>query len=453
MAEFAEEIEEIFLRLFSLGGAQVSSLGIAFNVPDEAAKLWARNHAAELVTQIRETTRERMRSVIADAVASEAGPAGLRKAIVENFAFSAKRAQLIARTEMAVAFNTGQVEALKSSGVGAVEVLDGLNSDSDAPCLDVDRMVISVVTAGQHLIQHPNCLIEGTVVLAPNLLAGYSREFHGEVVVLRTAANDDLTCTPNHPILTRNGWVPAGELGQGDEVVCCFRTDDMVRCIAPEDRQVPTSIENLFSSLLESHGMTSMIVPGTAKDFHGDGAEGDVNIVFVDSLLLDRNDPSNFEKGTQSDLPVAHENIRPDLKSIGPLHQLSVRTLNPAHSSMGPIGISAPLFRGELGGNKELLLAEIPELVSSPSEGTPETTTADSQFFREILGAFSQQVTLVKLIEVKRRRFSGHVYNLSTVQGWYLSNNIITHNCVRSFAPVVDFDGQLEDDAFIAAVM
>jgi hypothetical protein len=158
MAEFAKEVEEIFLQLFNLGGVQVSALGIAFNVPDEAAKQWARNRAADLVTQIEATTRERLRTIIADAVAGEGGPAGLRKQIIEDFAFSSKRAQLIARTEMAFAFNSGQTEALKSSDVSAVEVLDGLNSDSDGPCLAVDRMIISVGLASEHLIQHPNCV-------------------------------------------------------------------------------------------------------------------------------------------------------------------------------------------------------------------------------------------------------------------------------------------------------
>jgi len=36
---------------------------------------------------------------------------------------------------------------------------------------------------------------------------------------------------------------------------------------------------------------------------------------------------------------------------------------------------------------------------------------------------------LAQIIGIRRRDFSGHVFNLETVGGWYSANNIIAHNC------------------------
>lgn len=34
---------------------------------------------------------------------------------------------------------------------------------------------------------------------------------------VRTAGGDEVTCTPNHPILTDHGWVAAGQLKKGQQ--------------------------------------------------------------------------------------------------------------------------------------------------------------------------------------------------------------------------------------------
>lgn len=38
-------------------------------------------------------------------------------------------------------------------------------------------------------------------------------------------------------------------------------------------------------------------------------------------------------------------------------------------------------------------------------------------------------VTLDEIVEVGRRQFEGHVYNLQTTGGWYEANGYIVHNC------------------------
>jgi hypothetical protein len=59
----------------------------------------------------------------------------------------------------------------------------------------------------------------------------------------------------------------------------------------------------------------------------------------------------------------------------------------------------------------------------------------------DIQEAFSFKVAPVRIVEISHTWFEGHVYNLSTVGGWYVANNIITHNCGWTFHD----DGDLAD--------
>jgi hypothetical protein len=54
---------------------------------------------------------------------------------------------------------------------------------------------------------------------------------------------------------------------------------------------------------------------------------------------------------------------------------------------------------------------------------------ADAQIARKTLEAFAGLVALDAIVQIERRTFSGHVYNLQTKLGWYACNSIITHNC------------------------
>jgi hypothetical protein len=42
-----------------------------------------------------------------------------------------------------------------------------------------------------------------------------------------------------------------------------------------------------------------------------------------------------------------------------------------------------------------------------------------------------------RVLSAFRRPFSGHVYNLQTNEGWYVAENIVTHNCSLVLIPVL----------------
>jgi hypothetical protein len=47
--------------------------------------------------------------------------------------------------------------------------------------------------------------------------------------------------------------------------------------------------------------------------------------------------------------------------------------------------------------------------------------------------SFAREITLDEVVHIEHAAFSGHVYNLQTEPGWYIANEIITHNCRCTF--------------------
>lgn len=147
--------------------------------------------------------------------------------------------------------------------------------------------------------RHPNCFPAGVVVSGPSPEGATRRWFEGELVTLTTASGQELPATGNHPILTSRGWVPANLIKEGDYVVCSTQPEGATPLVVPDHNQVPALIEDVWGSL-SVHGLDR--VPTTAEDFHGDGQDGEVDVVYADSTLLNRREPSLFEHGGERGL-------------------------------------------------------------------------------------------------------------------------------------------------------
>jgi hypothetical protein len=46
--------------------------------------------------------------------------------------------------------------------------------------------------------------------------------------------------------------------------------------------------------------------------------------------------------------------------------------------------------------------------------------------------ALAVHMGFVQVTRIERRKFSGHVFNLETGDGWYYANSIVVHNCFCS---------------------
>ena len=96
------------------GGDDVPAI-IGFT--NDRAVEWARNRAADLVTQIEENTRDMLRTTVTQAIQEGWGAKELARHIEDSPGFSPYRSEMIARTEVIRANNQGNLAVYKETGV------------------------------------------------------------------------------------------------------------------------------------------------------------------------------------------------------------------------------------------------------------------------------------------------------------------------------------------------
>ncbi len=319
--------------------------------------------------------------------------------------------------------------------------------------------------------RHPNCFPAGVVVSGPSPEGATRRWFEGELVTLTTASGQELPATGNHPILTSRGWVPANLIKEGDYVVRSTQPEGATPLVVPDHNQVPTLIEDVWGSL-SVHGLER--VPTTAEDFHGDGQDGEVDVVYADSALLNRREPSLFEHGGERGLTggialpsgfdmqgiaqfgdlrdsshsggsVRGGNLAPSLAwgqllipgntgfaEAPSLDASAIQALGDGASGYSVLDGEGVFARpGEVGGNDlidgERVLGPRWDAPGLPFLGEGREGYASRG--ADLLDRLSGQVELDRVVHAVSRDFSGHVYNLTSSEGWFVANSLIVSNC------------------------
>lgn len=320
--------------------------------------------------------------------------------------------------------------------------------------------------------RHPRCFPAGVVVSGPSSEAATRRWYEGELVVLTTASGQELPLTGNHPVLTRRGWLPAHLLREGDEVLRSTRPEGATPLVVPDHHQVPSRIEDVWSAFSVS-GLER--VPSTAEDFHGDGVEGEVDVVLADGALVDDPFASLFEVRGELALP-GRLSVPTALELEGVADLLDRRDAAQPGGLVGLAGLSLPLLgaegrisrypglghaaavdarvaqalrdhaaadavlsrEGVLGGagyvgGDDLLardVSSVPPRWDAPgSEFSVETRGGYAQRGLDLLNRLTGQVEPDRLVKVERRQWSGHVYSLTSSEGWHTANSLIVSNC------------------------
>ncbi len=335
---------------------------------------------------------------------------------------------------------------------------------------------------------HDSCVTGSTLVDGPSTEAALRRWYEGEVVVIRTTDGDELTITSNHPVLTRKGWVAAGELNVGQQVVKRARPErDEV--LVPDKQERPTRIEDVWSAL-RVNGFVA--VPVAAEDFHGDGAgsDGDVYIVGADRFLLHEGDAAALQPDSQVVDASARGAAIPDLLpascSLAPCfvgdgfaagrfvrgsylgcsgfrgHPGGAGQASGAVAATLDVGLAEPalydvtcnavlLRQGQLGDPREVGshqpwrrgLFDTGGAIGSGPRFDPPTLETEAERLRvyadlgrRLCKRLAGQIEFNTVVQLERVKFAGHVYNLQTTEGWYSANGLIVSNCDCAVIPV-----------------
>jgi hypothetical protein len=359
-----------------------------FAVPADRASTWATERAGELVTGVDQTTRDRIGEIVARALADpNVTQADIERAIRAEFTeFSAYRAEMIARTEIAIAANNGDLALYRDLGSQYVEVSDGVEFDEE--CRSADGQVWSLDYAGVNATAHPNAVFEGSAFGSyGDLLELRRARYSGPAVRVTTADGHTTTIGPHHPMLTKDGeMTEARLLREGQELVYDGRLNRLGAWSGAvlDHEQVP-AIEDVFEAILPRGAYA--VIPAASDDFHGDGqfCEGEVEVVNPARELMQEWDLGRPQESRE--LVLVGSDVHLEAKA--------------GHRSALP--------------SKQALL-----LAASGNVGSGATVAG--------------HLRLLPIISVEHIHFTGYAFDGTTKSSLYCSDGFVVSNCSRVFS-------------------
>lgn len=527
-------------QTFALGaavGAEAADLQPAitygFDLVNPESITWVRDHGASLVTEVGLSTKQAIQRLVETGIRDGVSPdrlaprimqvVGLRNdqvAAVDRYrsrlfadgvpqaradmlvakyaeAQLRYRATMIARTETVDAASAGQ-DQLWSAAVGAGDLDpettrrvwiatqdDRLDTTICLP-LDGEEAGIGEAFPGGYMRPpaHPQCFIPSTRLVGTHrAVAGLKALYAGPVVTLETRRGDRLTVTPNHPVLTPHGWISAGRLHEGDDVLSeRVRFRGALSRWAPQDQDGPAVIEQVVNAMGCS-GFRDVDI--SREDLHGDARWTDrqVQIIGTDDVLRDcdhaasakrdpesilvssdvaqalRSHPSSRAQSVEWDhapsrcgprsatLALNEEAIALHHRPFEPFRfGASARrdaSREQPGSDQGP-GDMVFIGQGFLGGSGDIALNDAGRVdISAPCPAMPWYRSDDAPVMKsspnhiglgaelacDLLVGEASRIEPDRLVSVQWDSWHGHVYDLQTRDGFILAEGIVASNC------------------------
>jgi HK97 family phage portal protein len=481
----------------------------AFDFDDPAVEHFIRSETAQKVTAMSQTTRDAIAEGVAEGLSQNEGASDIAKRIRASYAdwagegdsaLDRSRSFLIARTEAGAAVNFGHnMGALQvEKQTGAVVLKEWISSRDDR-VRDSHAMVDGEIRAlhegfsngllypnapGAPAEEVINCFPGDTMVQARGIEKAYRRWYEGPLIEITTSLGHKLAGTPNHPIWTRDGFVALGSLKEGDNIICGRFRDEEASNRNPDVENVPTAIGQVFHALATIECLHRM--PGLSMDFHGDGRNGEVEIVTAYRLLhrdsaAAVSQPLGDDALALADLLVCPlppqragtefllaPRLSADRGMGGRGQPLSLVGAGLAHPQVHGLGAvaggdasfeeSAPdnctldaeaLGDGLLGKPRTVEFDDDRRQVVVAPAGRPEREAllmepfehrglADSVLSGNGGCPDALVIEATHICEVRIRHFAGHVYNLQTHSGCYIAGGIIAQNCRCAAAHLVE---------------
>lgn len=266
-----------------------------------------------------------------------------------------------------------------------------------------------------------NCFIGDTSAYTNcEVIRSYAHQYDGDLIEIKTASGVNFTCTPNHPILTLNGWVSAASLHNGDDLL-------VTRIGNKFGFGRYCNIQHVFSSMKTFHD--SFKRNGTIErnsalsvNFHGDVPTSEVEIV-TQKRFLSNNGYSSICKSVKKFL-LKFSDKTLFCKCTFMEHFRSVWL-----STLGDIRHRSKLlsfFKRHLGHSEVHRLRPIALFDASGVKPLQNDVSGNIERISDCLNGFSGIVFADNIVNVNISSRCTHVYNLQTENGYYFVNSIIS---------------------------
>lgn len=365
--------------------------------------------------------------------------------------------------------------------------LETLDSRTCLVCGALDGKVYKTLDEAPALPAHLNCILGDTLISSGTDVSAVSRRaYEGDIFIIRTSSGNCIRSTPNHPILTDRGFLAAKDIHLGQNLVCDGGIN-RVGLTGKNDYNVESEIEELFHSFVKNGQMMTEKVPTTSKDFHGDGIDDEITVIACNRKLTNEIDVSFskyflkfffvfrrvacsiFKSCNRSFMQfirrvwssfcrfvcsfgkppyvfrccsfhsfkllltrISHFNSGrfESEKHIGPRNAKSFS--NTANADTGIID-----FKHFSHGRSDTRAAPRQNFEFSFAKPCIDSLSVDPELACDLINGKAGFVKFDQVVDIRKRYFHGHVYNLQTKGSWFIANNIITHNCRGLYVPLI----------------
>lgn len=430
------------------GGARLLSEvagGIDFDITDPRVRQWLRQREQVIKTIVGNREAELRASLSAGYEAGETVP-DLMKRVAEYGTSADYKAERIARTEVIGAMNAGALRGMQQVGIEYkqwVAVRDNRTRDShaavDGTTIPVDKDFHLEGGSGpapgdiDDAAEVINCFPgDARVVPLGRVLAVTRRTYQGPLCEIVTSSGQLLAGTPNHPVLTPEGWIALGALKQGDDVVGRCGQQDLAEA-DPDPYGQPLALRQLFE--LAAVGRLAVRLAGREPQFHGDGRQGQVYVVPTYGQLRDRRQAAVTKPASEGFFALT-DTQSTVLGNTRAQFQLRRRTRLAPERGVGKSCQSLALFGGRMRHAGMHALAAVARRNAMFQQNTANNAARMADPGSECFLGDAGKVVCDKVVNVRRYEWAGHVYNLQTSSGRYICNGIIAHNCRCALAAV-----------------
>jgi SPP1 gp7 family putative phage head morphogenesis protein len=316
--------------------------------------------------------------------------------------------------------------------------LDGQKAEADQP-FKMDGMTAMYPGGFGIASMDINCFPGDMCVYSESPIEGATKRWYeGELIEIKTTTGVIVAGTPNHPILTEQGWLPLNLVAKGCNVVCCAIAEP-ITASNPYPYNRPTAFGKAFSLTDIVGTVSKQRARGVNPQFHGDGFNSDVDIIFLKSKLDNRVKPALPKHLSQDQLSLA-ELREGDLLGDSTFGHFPSSSLSPSDGTMSGGSESAAFFGGGVRHSDKHSLATIAATDVMFLQDAANNRSANIEGLCKSLFGSSSEISFDNVIAVNVRKFSGHVYNLQTSNSVYITNAIVpqkvqkfkgavAHNC------------------------
>lgn len=143
--------------------SQDHGLAVDWDMDNPEARAWIEQRGAELVSGITDTVRGELRAFLSSELEKPLTPVQIADDIRSHFSqFPGWKADRLARTEIAEAYNAATLLSYRTAGIGKVQAFDGsggLTGHTDASCVERNGRVFTLDEAMAQKLEHPNCTL------------------------------------------------------------------------------------------------------------------------------------------------------------------------------------------------------------------------------------------------------------------------------------------------------